>query len=219
MKKILFMAMTATALLFASCSKKSTNDVKPEDTNKVTINGTDYTTVTIGNQIWTAVNYNGAGGTNYNGAANNPTYGKLYTLAEAKAVSLPSGWRLPTKADAETLMLFLGATKDEDGYVEGEAAISTKLKSKSDWTLTQGTNTSGFNAYPAGQSNNGTTYDSKGTLATFWTSTALTGDANSQYVFGTFNDKDGGETFDYVGTDYTSYASKSRFSLRFVRDN
>jgi uncharacterized protein (TIGR02145 family) len=146
--------------------------------------GTDYAIVKIGTQTWATVNYNGTGGTNYDDASNNPTYGKLYTLSEAKAVSLPTGWRLPTKADAETLLLFLGATKDNDGYVEGEATVSSKLKSKSDWTLTQGTNTSGFNAYPAGQSNDGTTYDSKGTLATFWTSTGVIGDAKCQYVFG-----------------------------------
>ena len=65
----------------------------------------------------------------------------------------------------------------------------------------------------------GITYDSKGSLAIFWTSTGVTGDVKSQYVFGTWNDKDGGQTFDYVGTYYTPSASKSRFSLRFVKDN
>ncbi|MBB6130394.1 FISUMP domain-containing protein [Mucilaginibacter lappiensis] len=217
MKKVLIMALTATALLFASCSKKSNNDVKPEDTNKVTINGTDYATTKIGTQTWTTVNYNGTGGVTYTGVSN-AAYGKLYTLTEAKAVSLPTGWRLPTKADAEKLLLFLGATTDNDGNVEGEASVSVKLKSKSDWTLTQGNNSSGFNAYPAGEGTVGiNSFDGKGDFATFWTSTTLSGD--SQYLLGIWNNKDGVQVLDFTAIDYTPRASTSTFSIRFVRDN
>jgi len=68
MKKLLILTLVASATLF-SCSKSS--NTKPTTANTVTINGTAYNTVTIGTQTWTAVNYNGAGGVNYNNSTTN----------------------------------------------------------------------------------------------------------------------------------------------------
>ncbi|HEY8929091.1 MAG TPA: FISUMP domain-containing protein [Mucilaginibacter sp.] len=94
-------------ITFVSCSKKS--DTRPND-NSVTINGTNYSVVAIGGQTWTSVNYNGEGGINYNnGSINNAADGKLYTIAEAQAIKLPKGWRLPTRDDFNKLLVSIGA--------------------------------------------------------------------------------------------------------------
>jgi uncharacterized protein (TIGR02145 family) len=226
MKQILSVLLFA-AVLTSSCSKSSKQDDQPTNANTVTIGGTDYTTASIGTQTWTTVNYNGSGGVNYNGSSTNvPTYGKLYTLAEAKAISLPSGWRLPTKADAEKLLLYLGAkTEDsstpdaQDGIaVQGDASVAKKMKSKTDWTYTNGDNSSGFNAYPQGATTDIKTYSGKGQLANFWTGTA--NGVNNNFIFGVYNTKEDNNTInDFTGMDYTPYANTTMLAIRFVKDN
>ncbi len=203
-------------LILTSCSKK--DDENPEETNSVTITGREYSTVTIGNQIWTSVNYNGNGGTNFdNTATNDATYGKLYTWEEAKAVQLPSGWRLPTKADFETLLLHLGGTKDGNNVVEGNAAVNLKLKSKTGWLLTQGNNSSGFNAFPAGRMSSWDSNDYlyKGEGADFWSSTPA-GSANYYNYFSVSNWIEEGTTYDEATLD--GQRNDMRFSIRFVKD-
>jgi uncharacterized protein (TIGR02145 family) len=222
MKQLIFLACITSAILF-SCSKKS-NPAPQQPSNTVTINGTTYSTVVIGNQSWTTVNYNGTGGINYNNSStNNSTYGKLYTLAEAKAISLPSGWRLPTEADATTLLTYLGATGNSNIGIDGDSTVAIKLKSKSAWTLTQGNNNSGFNAYPAGDENNGT-YELLGEVTEFWTSSVDS--YNDQYIFGIYNDSEANGNYAPIikndtGMDYipTGNVSTFRMSLRFVKDN
>jgi len=112
MKKLLFPLFIIT-VIFTACSKKS-NVVAP--TNMVYINGNDYSTVVIGNQTWTSVNYNGAGGVNYNNqATNNPADGKLYTLAEVNAIPLTGNWRLPTEDDYNNLLSSIGVPEPAKG--------------------------------------------------------------------------------------------------------
>lgn len=215
MKQTLFTILSAM-LILTSCSKK--DDSNPEETNSVTITGKEYSTVTIGTQVWTSVNYNGAGGTNYdNSATNDATYGKLYTWEEAKPVQLPSGWRLPTKADFETLLLHLGGTKDGNNIIEGNASVNQKLKSKTGWLLTQGSNSSGFNAFPAGRmsswDNNDYLY--KGEGADFWSSTP-SGSSGESYYFSVSNWNEGGTIYDEATLD--AQRNDMRFSVRFVKD-
>ena len=146
MKKLLILTLVASATLF-SCSKSSTS--KPQTANTVTINGTAYNTVTIGTQTWTTVNYNGDGGVNYNNSSTNvAANGKLYTLTEAKAITLPTGWALPTQDDYTTLL----ATSSAFG-----------LMSKSSWTTGGGTDVSGFNALPVGYYHHNA-FDGTGTM-------------------------------------------------------
>src|ERR1700742_3793344 len=104
MKQLILIFLLAIGS-FYSCSKKSDN--QPGSANTVIIENTSYRTVSIGSQTWTAVNYNGPGGTNYDTDPNNPAYGKLYTFAEAQAITLPPGWRLPTKDDFTKLFITL----------------------------------------------------------------------------------------------------------------
>jgi uncharacterized protein (TIGR02145 family) len=62
--------------------------------------------------------YNGPGGVNYNNdATNNAADGKLYTVAEAKAISLPAGWRLPAGNDFASLLNVIGEHSPRVGEV------------------------------------------------------------------------------------------------------
>jgi uncharacterized protein (TIGR02145 family) len=217
MKKLLILTLTVGTLL-ASCSKKSsTTPTTPSNT--VTINGTAYSTVTIGTQTWTTVNYNGNGGVNYNnGGTNNPTYGKLYTLAEAQAITLPTGWHLPTQTDISTLLTYLGAKGTSEIGVDGDSTVSIKLKSKTAWTFNEGNNSSGFNAYPVGVLGNGS-FSGINEQAEFWTSTA---DAYSdEYTLNITNLQDGPNVDNIAGLDYVPVNSVTTFglSIRFVKNN
>jgi uncharacterized protein (TIGR02145 family) len=150
MKKILYLALTASAL-FTACSKKSNTQPTPVATS-VVIGGTTYPTVVIGTQTWTAVNYNGPGGENYNNSATNiPANGKLYTLAEAQAVTLPAGWELPTAADYNLLLKNIGGALQTTGDYSVNPTIALELMSTSGWTTgANGNNQLGFNAQPVG---------------------------------------------------------------------
>lgn len=216
-------------LLLASCSKKT----EQSPANTVSINGVDYSTVVISNQTWTSVNYNGPGGINPNNSTtNNPTYGKLYDLAEAKAVQLPTGWRLPAIIDAEKLYSYLGApgtpglriNNQPSPNVVGDAKVSIKLKSTSGWTFTNGNNSSGFNAYPVGVYQiypPYTGFKNFGLATLFWCST--------DYMFSTgmiwydtfeiINDNPTPFQYGDLATFGQGPDMASKYSLRFVKDN
>lgn len=152
-------------LSFSATAGASTTFVDSRD-------GEVYKKVTIGSQIWMAENlrYN-APGSSYN--PNNPTtnYGRLYswtTLMDGASSSsaspsgvqglCPSGWHLPSDAEWTTLTTTIGGND-----------IGTAMKS-TDWVNGNGTNSSGFNALPAGH------YTSAGYLyfgshADFWSTT------------------------------------------------
>lgn len=118
--------------------------------NTISINGSSYGTVVIGSQTWTAINYNGPGGENYNNGANNVNYGKLYTEAEAQAIALPVGWRLPTQADFGNLFVAIGANKLGNGGFTFPVGCALKLMSTTDWVGQNGTDDLKFAAEPTG---------------------------------------------------------------------
>lgn len=183
-------------------------------TGVVTINDAEYPTVKINNQTWTTVNYNGAGGINYANGANDPVYGKLYTIAEVRALSLPSGWRVPTETDYENLLKSAGITSlDGEGNVLVGLSGAIKLKSTSGWTVNNGDNSSGFDALAGGYSSLGTCKE-KGTTIAFWSSTPLAFEGQTNAAqFG-------------IGIDQTSayglvsaISEDLRYYIRLVRDN
>ncbi len=130
-----------------ACTPDSENNPKPQTTS-VQISGKDYPVVTIGNQIWTSVNYAGLGGVAYKTGVEKPEYGRYYTLVEAKAVTLPAGWRLPTMEDYIKLGESQGVVFTNFRATNQEAI--KKLVSKTNWRVVPGNNASGFNAFPAG---------------------------------------------------------------------
>ncbi|MFB9844214.1 FISUMP domain-containing protein [Mucilaginibacter ginsenosidivorans] len=212
--KYLFNLSILIAFTLTACSKKS-GDVPPK--NSVNINGTQYPTVTIGSQTWTTVNYNGPGGINYDNEANNPVYGKLYTFAEAQAIQLPAGWRLPTKDDFNKLIGVLGspAIPSEITSLVDEN-VTKSLLSTSTWTYKSGTNSSGFNLVSAGFYSNfyGKTVN-KGDRTAFYTQTLFNVGGNIPYVVSVYeypNEVD-------MAFDTSTFGKDDRLSIRLVKDN
>ncbi len=231
-------------LILSSCSKN--DDSKTDDS--VTINGQSYPTAKIGSQTWTTVNYNGAGGVNYNDGANDPTVGKLYSFPEVKSISdLPDGWRIPTQDDVRKLMLNIGAKEiQSDRDFEYEDAVPLqKIMSTTGWTNTSfvGNNTTGLNLIPTGYLFVGTEreFSDKGILASFWTSTTnklVAGSSSSGTIYSYdpvyfevsthVNDEISGNTTDGLigylydttarGDGITDRVAEMR-SIRFVKDN
>ena len=138
--------LSGLCLLLFACSKQKSPDV-PKSV-PVTINGKAYETVVIGSQTWTSVNYDGPGGI-ANPALNESVYGKYYTIDEATSITLPEGWRIPTKNDFETLLRSQGTVTRQFGIITLDSLKSERLRSTSNWVL-PGNNASGFNAQPAG---------------------------------------------------------------------
>jgi uncharacterized protein (TIGR02145 family) len=230
MKKILLSLLIALTVF--SC-KKGTNQtpasttIKPTNgtTGTVNINSSTYPTVVIGTQTWTSANYNGTGGTNYNDSTtNDPDYGKLYTIAEAKSITLPAGWRLPTVADFGSMIS--NYDSNVTALNPNPSTHTSEFMAKGGWLLNtgivQGTNVSGFNAYPAGSMISGGAYQKLGYRAVFWTdvtyiswqsSYAIGYDGNGSFLFEKTSNSQGVEINGVV------LPQPERQSLRFVKDN
>lgn len=136
MKNIIISFVIISQLVFVGCKKNVSNE--PEST-----------TVTIGTQIWTKSNYS------INGK-------ELFTHTEAKALTPPDGFRLPTKSDWGKLLTFSG---DKSGFrtstaywspsnvitassMEDNFEIIKSLLAPTKWGTSTGTNSTGFNAKP-----------------------------------------------------------------------
>lgn len=207
MNKVLWVGLVAIVLL-SSCTK--TKDSTPTAPN-VEIAGQSYATVTIGARIWMAVNYNGSGGTVPTIANYTTSQGKLYTLAQAQAVVLPTGWRLPTKEDFEALAVSTTKTfyksTTSTTYLEGEGQAAITLMSKTKWK--NGTNTTSFNAEPTSYNTTDKYY-----LATFLC-------ASPSYSYFELADwpiiDDSGFYLEIVSTKPAGWDTE-KFSIRFVKD-
>ena len=200
-KKILFFAIM---LLTVRCKK---NDV-PDAVNSVTdIEGNVYKTVQIGSQVWMAENlrvtrYNDGSaiitGLNndewalanvgaYAIHGSDKIYGNFYNWFAVKtSILCPAGWRIPSLVDWETLIAGLGGKDKAGGLLK-----STSLLWRS--PNTGATNSSGFNALPAGWFYGVSTWNST-TECTFWTSTVQSD--QYAYSFGLNSD------FEYVSNGY-----------------
>ncbi len=149
-----------------------------------------YKTVTIGTQTWMAENLNydpgnvsGMGSYAWQGCYNNSavnciTYGRLYTWEVAMnnvacgygyacnpsgtvQGVCPEGWHLPSRDEWNTLFTAVG----------GSSTAGTKLKSISGWNSnSNGTDSFGFSALPAGYRDYNGNFDNIGNYAYFWSS-------------------------------------------------
>jgi uncharacterized protein (TIGR02145 family) len=199
--RLLTKSLLLIVLLFISACDKE--EVTPD--TRVMIDGKLYETVIIGTQIWTSVNYSGAGGVNYDAANSKPEYGKYYSKAELAAIVLPEGWRLPTQQD------YLKMTETAGITVPAHIASTEAIKgfiSTANWNNVLGTNNSGFNAQPAGYSfRESAPID--GDIAEFWTSDGVTLSIQEAGV----NLSSLRMAF-YKSDDVPDY----RFNVRFVKD-
>ncbi len=206
------------AVAIGSCSKKTENVIP--SVRVVNINGSGYPIVVIGTQTWTAANYNGPGGINYDDSTINiPTNGKLYTLVEANAITLPPGWRLPSRDDFNNLLSSIGVAQPPKGSNSSVVATGTpvyELMSKAGWTTQLGNNSIGFNAIPVGYYSRGyyaaQAFQGKGIDALFISSSNFNGTPLSFDI-------------EQYPTSNSAYMNNfivlwnDRGSIRFVKDN
>lgn len=137
----------------------------------------EYKTTTIGKITWMAENldYNDEGSVCYEGDdANCATYGRLYTWEAAGSVC-PSGWRLPSKADYDSLKVSVGVSY-------------APIKATSGWSasLGNGTDVYGFSLLPNGSgrvSGDTIAYSDAGAKASLWTASESTFGDSYSYIF------------------------------------
>ena len=92
--------------------------------------------------------------------ANAAKYGRLYSWNAVNSGKLcPEGWRIPTKADWESLLA-------------AYPGKSLKALTLDGWT-THADNASGFSALPAGNRDGSGVYDGEGGYTYFWTGTEV----------------------------------------------
>jgi len=169
MKRLLLFSLIV-AIFLNSCSNKN-NEVQPKlQATPITIAGNIYSTAIFGSQSWTLINYNGSGGLNYGDSVNNISKGKLYSISEAEAISLPKGWRIPTQDDYNKLVVSLGAVNNNGWYMV-TTTIGYSLMAKTGWIGGEGTNSSSFDAVPVGCYVDG--FYGSGTNAAFLTSSVI----------------------------------------------
>ncbi len=144
--------------------------------------GQIYAIVDIGSQTWMAENLNYETSNSWwydNSSANGDVYGRFYTWdaamnGESSSNSVPSGvqgicpdgWHLPSDAEWTIFTDYLG----------GENVAGEKMKSTSGWNHNgNGTNSSGFNAFPGGYRTYFGTFYSIGYLSSWWSSSEDSG--------------------------------------------
>jgi uncharacterized protein (TIGR02145 family) len=148
-------------------------------------------------------------------------FGKLYNwwaVNDSRGLA-PSGWHISTDAEWHILAKFIDPTMKEN-MRHTYANVGKKIKSKTGWINSQGsdcngTNESGFNAFPSGsRSKRGGFDDSK--VATFWTSTRANfpKEAKCWWLLG--SEGGGGGIANFLG--YTNYLKGNGFSVRCVKD-
>ena len=155
--------------------------------------GKAYKTTQIGGKTWMAENLNyfdieGAASSIKNDwcywdkPENCESVGRLYTWKVAQRIC-PEGWRLPTKADWESLLQEVGADSLNEILWKG----SSKLKSVNGWENGgSGTDDFGFTALPAGmkfttRTQDGFTYH--GCSSLMWAATEADGGAADSLAY------------------------------------
>ena len=205
MKQIIFILSILMLIISNSCTKYDNYefydyDNPPEKTFTDTRDGHTYKYIKIGNQYWMAENlaYKPSSG-NYwaydNDENNVATYGYLYDWETAYNVC-PAGWHLPTDAEWQELIDYLGGDNIAGGKMK---EIGTKH-----WRSpnTGANNRSGFSARPGGfRDNDDGTFYELGTNGNWWS------DTNHYH------------TLDYGRVAvYDNYDESFGFSVRCVRD-
>jgi uncharacterized protein (TIGR02145 family) len=180
-----------------------------------------YTVVQIGNQCWMAENlrYN-ASGSWLNPANPSTTYGRLYdwaTVMNGGTTSssnpsgvqgiCPSGWHLPSDSEWNEMEMALGMAAADTANTGYRDTHGEGLKSTTGWSSGAATNTSGFNAFPAGFHNLGSFYD-LGSYTYFWSST------ESSSTFAWDRRLNNGNT----GVNRTDYVKSNGYSCRCTKD-
>ena len=186
-KKTIYLISSIIFIVFSSCSEdpKSSNDTIDTVTD---IDGNVYRTTKIGTQVWMTENLkvthyrNGNEVSNiqdstiwagysmgafciYNNDSNNLIlYGNLYNwyaVSDSQNIA-PDGWHVPSDTEWQILSDFLG----------GDSLAGYYIKSDDGWFNNgNGTNSSGFSAFPGGYRTGNGIYQNIGSNARFWSTT------------------------------------------------
>lgn len=191
-------------LVLTACQKKN-DSVEPEDDNEYVfdLSGNKYKIVEIGNQTWMAENLkvskfndgttinllssddNWKSNAIYGGSCfydndpnNNNPYGRLYNryaITDNRKIA-PNGWHIPTNAEWDTLISYLG----------GKSSAAGKLKETgfSHWKTPNAgaSNSTNFTSVPAGLRNTDGSFSSLGYSSCYWSAEG--------YVYILYNDED-----------------------------
>jgi len=162
--------------------------------------GKNYKIVKIGERTWMAenLNYNANGSVCYgNDPANCEKYGRLYNW-ETALEACPYGWHLPSKNEWSELYKAVG----------GDKVAGKKLKFRSGWKESNGTDEFGFSALPGGVVSAGGYFSRIGYYGYWWSSVKYDKyNAYGQYI--NYDDND-------VYWDY--YDKSCLFSVRCLQD-
>jgi uncharacterized protein (TIGR02145 family) len=174
--------------------------------------GQTYKTIKIGNQTWFAqnLNYKTADSRWYdNSEANGKIYGRLYTWDAAKN-ACPDGWHLPSDDEWKILEMSLGMSKSDANRIHWRGTVQgLQMKSTSEWKDNgNGTNSSGFNALPGGQSYRDGSFEDLGYSGYWWSSTE---ESLKGAWFRSLK-------YDNVGVDRYDFNMTHGFSVRCVKD-
>lgn len=186
---VLGLALLAFSTVVSSCDRDDPEPPAPTDPVTVTdIDGNVYKTVRIGTQLWivenlrtTRYNDGSAIATGMTGQAwgdatggaysiyaddnnNNTTYGKLYNWHAVNTGKLaPAGWHVPSRAEWEVLVSYLGGSSVAGGKMKSTSALWSAPNLGAD-------NSSGFTALPSGWKGTGGDYSLLGQSAYWWAS-------------------------------------------------
>jgi uncharacterized protein (TIGR02145 family) len=147
-----------------------------------------YKTVEIKGQTWMAenLNYNAPGSQCYSNKPENcAKYGRLYNWAAARE-ACPSGWHLPSDAEWQELVDFVG----------GADSAGRRLKAKIGWSdykeqSGNGSDNYGFSALPGGNGYSRDKFHYAGNSSHWWSATEYnTSRAYRRYIYCNKNDVD-----------------------------
>ena len=192
------------------------------------IDGNEYGTVLIGNQVWMSENLkvtkykdgtaiptghsnsvwsnlsSGAYAVYDDDDVNTDTYGFLYNwyAVDDSRIIAPDGWHVPTDDEWTTLTDYLGGTSVSGGKM--------KETGTEHWSSpnTDATNESGFTALPGGYRSTNGSYGNQGYYGYFWSSTENNSDTAWYRVL----------HYNYSDVSRSSSNKRYGFSLRCVRD-
>lgn len=206
------LSATVIMLLLFSCGGEMDKDIN--DVKTVTIGGNTWMAENLSvsrfrngdpipeitnNAEWKKAGEDGKPAWCYynNDVSNSAKFGKLYNwyaVTDSRGLA-PDGWHVPTDEEWTTLTDELGAN------------AGTVIKSK-EWVGGQGTNESGFDAWPSGNRNHDGTFHLSGNYGVWWSATA----GQTNFAWFRFVTSVNGS----VSRDYSNKAKG--LSVRLVKD-
>ncbi len=187
--QLIFITLIISQIFLISCERDTGHPLYVQGGGVIDIEGNEYETVIIGDQEWMAENlktdlYCNGDSIEYlgddvrvkvydNDPENEVVFGKLYNFQAVIDSSglCPCGWHIPTELEYAVLIDYLGGLYNAMDKMKSRGSID---RSNGLWIETNrsgnaypGTNSSGFNALPAGHSG-AVKFYGRDTTAVFW---------------------------------------------------